>query len=108
MAEAERDPFAALGDPTRRRILELLADEPRSVGELAGELPVSRPAVSRHLRLLKEAGLVEEVPEGTRRIYHLHESGAEIVQAYLLQVWGEAVGRLKLLAENTRPSGGAE
>ena len=107
--EPGRDPFSALGDPTRRRILELLADASRSVGELAEELPISRPAVSRHLRLLKEAGLVEEAPEGTRRIYRLHESGAEVVQAYLLQVWGEAVGRFKLLAENTRPpsSGGA-
>ncbi|WP_433169272.1 ArsR/SmtB family transcription factor [Kribbella sp. CA-247076] len=103
--EAGRDPFAALGDPMRRRILELLADGSRSVGELAGELPVSRPAVSRHLRLLKEAGLVDEVADGTRRIYHLQESGAEAVQAYLLQVWGEAVGRFKLLAENTRPPG---
>lgn len=109
-AEAGRDPFAALGDPTRRRILELLADEARSVGELAEELPISRPAVSRHLRLLKVAGLVEEVPEGTRRIYHLQESGADVVQAYLLQVWGEAAMRFKLLAENTRPPspGGAQ
>ncbi len=103
VTEAGRDPFSALGDPTRRRILELLADESRSVGELAEELPISRPAVSRHLRLLKEAGLVDEAPVGTRRIYRLQESGAEVVQAYLLQVWGEAVGRFKLLAENTQP-----
>ena len=97
------DPFDALGDPHRRQILGLLRDGERSVGELAEELPISRPAVSRHLRLLKEAGLVDEAPVGTRRIYRLHESGAEVVQAYLLQVWGEAVGRFKLLAENTQP-----
>jgi DNA-binding transcriptional ArsR family regulator len=98
-----RDPFDALGDPHRRRILALLGDAPRPVGALALELPISRPAVSRHLRLLKEAGLVEEEAHGTRRIYRLHDQGLEAVQRYLVGVWGEAAGRFRLLAENTAP-----
>jgi DNA-binding transcriptional ArsR family regulator len=64
---------------------------------------VSRPAVSRHLRVLKDAGLVEETAAGTRRIYRLHEEGPEAVRAYLEQVWGEAAARFRLLAENTEP-----
>src|SRR5689334_3590983 len=103
MAEAARDPFEALGDPTRREILRLLAAGDRAVGDLAGELPISRPAVSRHLRLLKEAGLVAERAEGTRRIYQIREEGLEAVQAYLVGVWGEAAARFRLLAENTAP-----
>lgn len=87
-----RDPFEALGDPNRRSIVELLGSSPRSVAELAAELPVSRPAVSRHLRLLKEAGLVLEQPIGTKRIYRLHYQGVEAVQAYLIAVWGGAKG----------------
>ena len=59
--------------------------------------------MSRHLRLLKAAGLVEEEPQGTRRIYRLHDQGVEAVEAYLVQVWGDAVARFRLLAENTRP-----
>lgn len=90
------DPFDALGDPTRREILRLLGAGGRSVGELAGSLPVSRPAVSRHLRLLKDAGLVHEVPRGTRRIYHLQSAGADAVRAYLEQVWGDAGTRFGL------------
>jgi DNA-binding transcriptional ArsR family regulator len=95
------DPFDALGDPTRRRILELLRREPQSVAVLAGQLPVSRPAVSRHLRLLKDAGFVEEVAEGTRRVYHVRDEGLEAVRAGLEQIWGEAAARLRLVAENT-------
>jgi DNA-binding transcriptional ArsR family regulator len=71
---------------------------------LADALPISRPAVSRHLRLLKETGLVVEEPQGTRRIYRLHAEGVEAVQRYLLQVWGEAAARFRLVAENTPPS----
>ena len=97
------DPFEALGDPNRRAIVELLSTGDRSVQELADSLPISRPAVSRHLRLLKEAGLVIEEPEGTRRIYRLQEQGVAAVQAYLAQVWGEAMVRFQLTAENTRP-----
>jgi len=95
------DPFEALGDPNRRAILALLGEGDRSVQELADALPISRPAVSRHLRLLKEAGLVTEQPRGTRRIYRLHEQGIGAVRAYLEQVWGEAAGRFRLVAENT-------
>lgn len=98
------DPFGALGDPNRRRILALLAEQPRSVGELAGQLPISRPAVSRHLRLLKDAGLVDEAPEGTRRIYRLHDAGLDAVRSYLVDVWGEAAARFRLLADNTHPA----
>jgi DNA-binding transcriptional ArsR family regulator len=96
------DPFEALGDPTRRELLRQLAESDRSVTELAASLPISRPAVSRHLRVLKDAGLVDEVPRGTRRIYHLQEEGIEAVRAYLEQVWGEAATRFRLTAENTR------
>ena len=105
MAEPATHPFEALGDPTRRRILQLLGDEPQSVAVLADQLPVSRPAVSRHLRVLKEAGFVEEVPEGTRRVYHVRGEGLEAVRAYLEQVWGEAAARLRLVAENTERRG---
>ena len=95
------DPFEALGDPNRRAILSLLGRGGRSVQEIADALPISRPAVSRHLRLLKEAGLVAEEPNGTRRIYHLQEQGLQAVRAYLEQVWGDAAARFRLVAENT-------
>jgi len=95
------DPFDALGDPNRRAIVELLGAGERSVQEIADELPISRPAVSRHLRLLKRAGLVIESPKGTRRIYRLHDQGVEAVQAYVEQVWGEAAARFRLVAANT-------
>ena len=95
------DPFEALGDPHRRAIVELLSSGGRSVRELADELPISRPAVSRHLRLLKEAGLVFDRPEGTRRLYSLHDQGVEEVRRYLENVWGEAAARFKIAAENT-------
>ena len=100
------DPFDALGDPHRRAIVELLARGDRSVQELADELPISRPAVSRHLRLLKEAGLVSARAEGTRRRYSLHDEGTAAVRAYLEQVWGEAAARVRLAAENTAPGEG--
>ena len=96
------NPFEALGDPNRRTILELLGDGDRSVRELADALPISRPAVSRHLRLLKEAGLVTDRAEGTRRLYRLHDEGPEAVRAYLEQVWGDAAARFRIAAENTR------
>ena len=93
--------FEALGDPQRRAILTLLGSAGQSVGELAAQLPISRPAVSRHLRLLKEAGLVVEEPVGTRRIYRLHDEGVAEVSDFLTSLWGEAVARFRLLAENT-------
>ena len=98
-----RDPFEALGDPNRRAIVELLAtggEDGRSVGEIAERLPISRPAVSRHLRLLKRAGLVIEEPRGTRRIYRLHDAGLEAVREYLERVWGGAAARFRLVADN--------
>jgi DNA-binding transcriptional ArsR family regulator len=80
--------------------VELLRDRDHSVRELADALPISRPAVSRHLRLLKDAGLVSDQPEGTRRLYRLHDEGIEAVRAYLEQVWGEAAARFRIAAEN--------
>jgi DNA-binding transcriptional ArsR family regulator len=97
------DPFEALGDPNRRVILRLLSTGEKSVQELAETMPISRPAVSRHLRLLKQAGLVAETAHGTRRIYHLQQQGLHPVQEYLEGVWGEAAARFRMFAENTRP-----
>jgi DNA-binding transcriptional ArsR family regulator len=101
MAQPAGDPFDALGDPNRRAIVELLGTGERSVREIADLLPISRPAVSRHLRLLKHAGLVVEKPVGTRRIYQLHDQGIAAVQAYLERVWGDAAARFRLVAGNT-------
>ena len=101
-AQAEADQFEALGDPQRRAILSLLGDRPRAVGELASLLPVTRPAVSHHLRLLKEAGLVSDERIGTRRIYALRREGLDAVERDLEQVWGDASKRFRLAAENTR------
>ena len=97
------DPFDALGDPHRRQILHLIAAEPRSVGAIAEEMPISRPAVSRHLRLLKDAGLIGEEAEGTRRIYRLRTEGVDAMRAYLEQVWGETAARFQVAAANTSP-----
>lgn len=94
------DPFDALGDSNRRAIVELLRNGDRSVQQLADALPISRPAVSRHLRLLKDAGLVADRAEGTRRLYRLHDEGIAAVQRYLEQVWGDAATRFRLAAEN--------
>lgn len=81
----------ALGDPTRRAIVERLSHGPRAVGELAGGLPVSRPAVSQHLRVLKVAGLVTDEAVGTRRLYRLAPQGVETLRGYLDRVWGDAL-----------------
>ena len=97
---AATDPFEALADPNRRAIAQLLGRGERSVQELADAMPISRPAVSRHLRLLKDAGLVTDRAEGTRRLYRLHDEGVEAVRAYLEQVWGQAAARFKLAADN--------
>ena len=90
----------ALGDRHRRAILRLLAERPRPVHELAAGLPISRPAVSRHLRLLKDAGLVVDRPSGNERIYQLHAGGIVGLISYVDEVWGEAIARLRLLADN--------
>lgn len=95
MVTYQTDGWAALGDPTRRAIFERLAERPRAVGELAGELPVSRPAVSQHLKVLKAAGLVVDRPAGTRRIYQLDPDGVAALRAYLDQFWTKALTAYK-------------
>jgi DNA-binding transcriptional ArsR family regulator len=92
----------ALGDPTRRAIFEQLRRGPRAVGEIAGELPVSRPAVSQHLRVLKEAGLVTERRDGTRRLYRLDPDGLAQVRRYFDDFWTEALAGFKAAAERER------
>lgn len=96
------DPFAALGDAHRRAIVEALAEGDRSVSEIAEELPISRPAVSRHLRLLKDAGLVVDRAEGTRRVYSLHGDGVEAIREYMAGIWGDVASRFRIAAENTQ------
>lgn len=103
LATRAGDAFDALGNSHRRTIVEMLARRPRSVQELANALPISRPAVSRHLRVLTEAGLVADQQDGTRRLYHLENLGVEAVGTYLEKVWGHAATRFRLFAENTAP-----
>jgi DNA-binding transcriptional ArsR family regulator len=103
---AEARGFEALSDANRREILRILSGGDKPVREIADAMTISRPAVSRHLRLLKDAGLVAEEAQGTRRVYHLQERGLEAVREYLERVWGEAAGRFRLLAENTRDGAG--
>jgi len=91
--------IAALGDPTRRAIFESLARKPKAVGELAAELPVSRPAVSQHLRVLKEAALVTDRADGTRRIYQVQQQGVQAIHGYLDQMWGQAMAAFQAEAE---------
>jgi DNA-binding transcriptional ArsR family regulator len=91
----QADPWSALGDPTRRAIFECLVQQPRAVVELARELPVSRPAVSQHLRVLKQAGLVLDRPAGTRRIYQVHPDGLAALRADLERFWGQALVAFK-------------
>jgi DNA-binding transcriptional ArsR family regulator len=88
-----------LGDPTRRAIFELLARRPASVGELAAQLPVSRPAVSQHLRALKEGGLVVDEAQGTRRVYRLNPDGVAALRSWLDRVWAEALTSFQKAAE---------
>ena len=89
----------ALSDPTRRAVLEQLRRGPRAVGEIAAELPVSRPAVSQHLRVLKEAGLVTERQSGTRRLYRLNPTGLAELREYVEGFWEEALASFKAAAE---------
>jgi DNA-binding transcriptional ArsR family regulator len=97
----QADGWTALGDPTRRAIFARLAEHPRAVGELASELPVSRPAVSQHLKVLKEAGLVVDRAAGNRRIYRLDPTGVEALRAQLDSFWNQALATYKALAEQT-------
>lgn len=92
----------ALGDRTRRTIIERLADRPQAVGELADELPVSRPAVSQHLKVLKAAGLVIERAEGTRRVYRLNPAGVAALRDQLDTYWGRALATYKEVVEQPR------
>ena len=102
---AYQDPMDALGDRTRRAIFEQLRKGPRAVGEIADELPVSRPAVSQHLRVLKQAGLVTERRNGTRRIYRVDPDGLGELRAYFDEFWNEALVAFKAAAENERRNG---
>jgi DNA-binding transcriptional ArsR family regulator len=91
--------LTALGDPTRQAIFERLADRPSAVGELASELPVSRPAVSQHLKVLKDAGLVIDRPAGNRRIYQLNPDGVDALREYLDRFWNQAMAAFKAAVE---------
>src|SRR5262252_4888775 len=96
--------FAALADPTRREIFERLARAPRAVGELASELPVSRPAVSQHLKVLKDAGLVIHETQGTRNVYEIDPAGLGELRAWLDQFWAEALDAFKAEVEKSAPT----
>jgi DNA-binding transcriptional ArsR family regulator len=91
--------LTALGDPTRRAIFERIAERPSAVGELARELPVSRPAVSQHLKVLKDAGLVVDTAAGNRRIYRLDPTGVGALRAYLDRFWNQALTAFKAAVE---------
>jgi DNA-binding transcriptional ArsR family regulator len=101
VATYQTDAWVALGDPTRKAIFELLLDHPRAVVELAGELPVSRPAVSQHLRVLKNAGLVIDQPLGSRRIYRVDQDGLAALRADLDRFWGKALAAYKVAVEQS-------
>ena len=96
---AYEDGWTALGDPTRRAIFERLADSPQAVGELAAGLPVSRPAVSQHLKVLKEAGLVTDRAAGNRRIYQLNPDGVAALRSYLDRFWRSSLAAFRAAAE---------
>jgi DNA-binding transcriptional ArsR family regulator len=91
--------MTALGDPTRRAVFERLGDGPASVGSIAGELPVSRPAVSQHLKVLKQAGLVTDRQVGHRRIYSLDPDGLGALRAYVDRFWNQALDAFKVAVE---------
>lgn len=93
--------FEALADANRRAILDLVGARQLSVQQIADALPISRPAVSRHLRVLADAGLVVEKREGTRHLFRLHEAGVQAVREYLEHLWGDSAARYMLFAENT-------
>jgi DNA-binding transcriptional ArsR family regulator len=99
----QTDAWTALGDPTRRAIFEHLAERPRAVGELAATLPVSRPAVSQHLKVLKQAGLVVDRRAGTRRIYAVDPDGIGAFRAELDRFWSKALATYKQVVEQQTP-----
>jgi DNA-binding transcriptional ArsR family regulator len=92
----------ALGDPTRRDLLEVLREGPRAVVDIAAAMPVSRPAVSQHLRVLKEAGLVTERRNGTKRLYRIDPGGVDALRTYLEAFWTEALASFKAAADDER------
>ena len=100
---AYEEVLTALGDPTRRRILELLLASPRAVGDLARELPVSRPAVSQHLKVLADAQLVVAQAAGTRRVYRVRPEGIEPLRLYLDRFWGDALAAFQSYADRAEP-----
>ena len=102
---AYRNAMDALGDPTRRAIFERLRQGALAVGEIADELPVSRPAVSQHLRVLKEAGLVRERRDGTRRLYRVDPDGLGELRDYFDDFWTQALASFKAEAESERRNG---
>jgi len=102
---ANGHPLDALGDPTRRQVFELLREGPRSVGELAGQVPVSRPAVSQHLRVLEDAGLVSYRRVGTRHLYELDGAGVAELHAWVDDFWNVALARFKAAAERSNQGG---
>ena len=95
----------ALGDPTRRAVLEVLRGGAKPVGEIARHVPVTRPAVSQHLRVLKEAGLVSDRQDGTRRLYRIDPSGLSALRAYLEEYWDVALAAFAEAAEEERKGG---
>jgi DNA-binding transcriptional ArsR family regulator len=99
VATYQVDGWTALGDPTRRAIFERLADRPQPVGELASGLPVTRPAVSQHLKVLKDAGLVVDRPDGNRRIYQVDPTGVRAMRAQLDRFWNQALATFKEVVE---------
>ena len=99
MVTYEVDPWIALGDPTRRAVFARVAQRPRPVGEIARDLPVSRPAVSQHLRVLKDAGLVSDRSDGTRRIYMVRQDGLAALRAQLDQFWNDALVNFRALVD---------
>jgi DNA-binding transcriptional ArsR family regulator len=94
--------MTALGDPTRQAILDRLSDGPRPVGELAAELPVSRPAVSQHLKVLKDVGLVVDRQEGTRRLYQVDTAGLAVLRTYLDQFWERSLASFASAAQEQK------
>ena len=100
MVAYQPDGWSALADPTRRTIVARLAERPWAVGELAATLPVSRPAVSQHLKLLKDAGLVIDRPAGSRRVYQLDPTGLDALRAELDGFWTNALATYKQIVED--------
>jgi DNA-binding transcriptional ArsR family regulator len=94
--------MTALGDPTRQAIFDRLADGPRPVGELAAELPVSRPAVSQHLKVLKDVGLVLDRQDGTRRLYQVDTAGLAVLRTYLDQFWERSLASFASAAQEQK------